>query len=106
MSSEKSQPFRIGLAGLGTVGVGVVKMLQQNADLITARTGRKIEIVSVTASNKDKDRGVDLSTYDWADDLMAMARDERLDAVVEMIGGSEGAAKKFVEESLKNKKHV
>ncbi len=100
------QPFRIGLAGLGTVGAGVVKMLQQNAELISARAGCLIEIISVTASNKNKDRGVDLLPYEWADDLMDMARDNRLDAVVEMIGGSEGTAKEFVEEALKHKKHV
>jgi homoserine dehydrogenase len=106
MASEALQAFRIGLAGLGTVGVGVIKMLQQHADMIAARGGRAIEIVSVTASNKDKNRGVDLSRYDWADKLTDMAQDDRLDCVVEMIGGSEGCAKDFVEEALQNKKHV
>lgn len=98
--------FKLGIAGLGTVGVGVVKMLQQNAELISARAGRAIEIVSVTAGSRNKDRGVDLSSYDWADSLSDMAKDDRLDAVVEVIGGSEGLVKDFVEDALSNGKHV
>lgn len=104
--SDKQNPLNIGIAGLGTVGVGVVKMLQQNADVISARCGRDINIVSVIAGSKGKDRGVDISSYDWADSLESMAKDERLDVVVEMIGGSEGQTKEFVETALKNKKHV
>jgi len=104
--TASNKPFRIGLAGLGTVGVGVVKILKQHAESLTARVGRPIEIISVTAGNKNKDRGVDLSSYDWADSLNAMARDDRLDAVIEMIGGSDGVVKDFVETALKNKKHV
>lgn len=106
MSTSKQPSFRIGIAGVGNVGAGVVKILQQNADLISARCGRHIEIISVIASNKNKDRGVDLSSYDWAKSLSDMAQDKRLDAVVETIGGAEGQAKDFVELALKNKKHV
>ncbi len=104
--SESQSPLNIGIAGLGTVGAGVVKMLQQNAALISARCGREIKIISVIAGNKNKDRDVDLSTYEWADSLTAMAQDTRLDVIVEMIGGSEGQTKEFVEEALKNNKHV
>lgn len=106
MTSNNRQPFRIGVAGLGTVGVGVVKIVQQNADILALRSGRPIEIVSVTAGSKGKDRGVDLSAYAWADTLDAMACDANIDAVVELIGGSEGVVKMFVETALKNKKHV
>lgn len=101
-----SEPFKIGLAGLGTVGVGVVKILQQHGEMIAARAGRKIEIVSVTASSKDKDRGVDLSAYDWAESLSDMAQDARLDGVIEMIGGADGMVKDFVESALAARKHV
>ena len=106
MSVKSQSPLNIGIAGLGTVGAGVVKMLQQNADVISARCGREIKIISVIAGNKNKDRGVDLSAYDWAESLEAMASDDRLDVVVEMIGGSEGQTKDFVEAALKNRKHV
>ena len=103
---EHQSSFRIGLAGLGTVGAGVIKVIQENSDLIKARCGRDVEIICVTASSRDKDRGVDISAYDWSDSLEKMASDERLDAIIEMIGGSEGQTKDFVEAALKNKKHV
>lgn len=100
------EPFKIGLAGLGTVGIGVVKILQKHSDLISARAGRDIKIVAVSARDASKDRGVDLSAYKWVDNFADMANDSDLDAVVEMIGGYEGAVKEFVESSLTNGKHV
>ncbi len=101
-----SEPFRIGIAGLGTVGVGVVKILQKNAELIARRAGRPIEIIAVTAKNADQDRGVDLSAYEWVAKTEALADVKGLDAVVELIGGSEGPAAELVRKSLKNKRHV
>lgn len=106
MTKDEKEPFRIGVAGLGTVGAGVIKIIQQNAETISQRAGRSIEVVSVTASNKDKDRGVDVSSYDWADTLDDMAGDERLHAVIELIGGSNGPVKEMVEKSLQAGKHV
>lgn len=100
-----SKPFRIAIAGLGTVGVGVVKILTQHADMISKRAGRPIEIVAVSARSK-KDRGVDLSSYDWVEDTASLADHENVDAVVELIGGSEGVAYDVVTNSLKNGKHV
>ncbi len=100
------EPFKVGVAGLGTVGAGVVKLLQKNADVIASRAGRPVQIVSVTAGNKDKDRGIDLSAYDWAETLDDMANNGQLDCIVEVIGGSDGPVKRFVEQSLSNAKHV
>ena len=100
------EPFKIGLAGLGTVGVGVVKILQTHADLIAKRAGRPIEIHSVSARDKDKDRGVDLPAYQWADDFSDMANNQVLDMIVEMIGGGEGKVKDFVFSSIDQGKHV
>jgi len=104
--AQTSEPFKVGIAGLGTVGVGVVKILQQNAKLVQNRSGRPIEIIAVTANNKDKDRGVDLSSYQWADDIRALAQDDNIDCFVECIGGDEGVVKETVETALKNGKHV
>ncbi len=98
--------LRIGVAGLGTVGIGVVKLLSDNAELIAARTGRKITVTSVSASNKSKDRGVDLSPYQWCDDPCDMAQNDAVDIVVELIGGEDGIAKKLVGAALENNKHV
>ncbi len=100
------KPFRIGIAGLGTVGAGVVKVLTQNADVITARAGRPVEIVAVSARSKNVDRGVDLSAYDWVDNTADLAAYDGLDAVVELIGGSEGVAADLVSNALDHKRHV
>ena len=106
MSEESRKSFNVGLVGLGTVGVGVVKMLQSNAEIIARRAGRPINIISVAASRKDKDRGVDLSGYNWVDDAQDMVGDEHLDAIIEMVGGSEGFVKDLVESALSSGKHV
>ena len=98
--------LRIGIAGLGTVGVGVIKILEENAELITMRAGRPIEVVAVSARSKNKDRGVDLSSYDWVDNTCALAEHENLDAVVELVGGSDGVALELVKGALSNKRHV
>ena len=87
-----SEPLRIALAGLGTVGGGVIRLIEANADLITRRAGRKIEIVAVSARDLTKDRGVDMSRYAWEDDMAAMAHRDDVDVVVELVGGSDGPA--------------
>ncbi len=99
-----SKALRIGVAGLGTVGRGVIKVLQQNGDVIAARAGRRIEIVAVSARQRANDRGVDLSSYRWYDDAAAMAADPGIDAVVELIGGADGAARRIAETALQNGK--
>lgn len=98
--------FRVGVAGLGTVGVGVIKILEQNADIITARAGRPIQVVAVSARSKGKDRGVDLTPYDWVDNTCTLAEHGDLDAVVELVGGSDGVALELVKGALSNKRHV
>lgn len=101
-----NSPFRIGIAGLGTVGTGVVKMVQQHGDMLAARAGRPIEITGVSARDRSKDRGVDLSSYDWADNAEELANSNSIDCVVELIGGSDGLALTLVKRSLEKGKHV
>ena len=88
-----TNPIKIGIAGLGTVGIGVVKIIQQNGKILQARTGRKIEIVAVSAKTKNKNRGVDLSKYQWESDPVSLAKRKDIDIFVELIGGHTGAAK-------------
>lgn len=95
-----SAPLRLGIAGLGTVGVGVLRMLQNNADLISARTGQDIIVTAVSARSKGKDRGVDLSGYAWEDDPVALAKRDDVDVFVELMGGSDGPAKAATEAAL------
>ncbi len=85
-------PLRIALAGLGTVGGGVIRLLEANRDLIARRAGRGLEIVAVSARDRGKDRGVDISRYDWEDDMALLAERADVDVVVELVGGSDGPA--------------
>ncbi len=101
-----NKPFRVGIAGLGTVGVGVIKILTENADIITKRAGRPIEIAAVSSRNKSQNRGVDIHEYTWLDDARDLATHDNLDVVLELIGGSDGIAKDIVSKSLENSRHV
>ena len=95
-----ADPLRIALAGLGTVGVGVIRLIETNRDMIAARAGRPIAITAVTAREKGKDRGVDLSPYAWANDMEALAAREDVDVVLELVGGSDGPALALARASL------
>ena len=101
-----SQPLRLGIAGLGTVGMGVVKIVRQQAALLSARTGRDITISAVSARSKDKDRGISLSDYAWETDPVALAKRDDVDVFVELMGGEDGPAKDATEAALAAGKHV
>jgi homoserine dehydrogenase len=88
----RADPLRIAIAGLGTVGAGVIRLLDTNRDLIAARAGRPIEIVAVSARDRSKDRGVDIARFGWEDDMSALAARADVDVVVELVGGSDGPA--------------
>ena len=87
-----AEPLRIALAGLGTVGAGVIRLLGENGAIVRARAGRDICIVAVSARDRSRDRGVDISAFDWCDDMTAMSARNDVDAVVELVGGADGPA--------------
>ncbi len=97
--------LRIGLAGLGTVGVGVIELLAKNGDLIAARTGNRFAITAVSARDRNRDRGVDLEGYAWEDDMTALAARDDVDVVVELVGGSDGPALALTRAALTAGKH-
>ena len=101
-----TNPIKIGIAGLGTVGIGVVKIIQQNEKILQARTGRKIEIVAVSAKAKNKNRGVDLSKYQWESDPVSLAKRKDIDIFVELIGGHTGAAKDSIVAAIDTDKDI
>ncbi|MEE9455408.1 MAG: homoserine dehydrogenase [Paracoccaceae bacterium] len=101
-----TEPLKIAIAGLGTVGTGVVKIIQNHAEMLTARAGRDIKIIAVSARTRTKNRDVDLSTYDWEDDPVAMAKRDDIDLLIEVIGGEDGPAKAAGEAALRAGKHV
>lgn len=98
--------LRIGIAGLGTVGAGVVRLLRANADLVAARAGRPIVVSAISARDRTRERGIDVSDLRWHDDSAALADDADVDVVVELIGGAEGPAARLVEAALANGKPV
>jgi len=99
-------PLKIAVAGLGTVGAGTVQLLQRQADHLTLRAGRPLVVAAVSARDKNRDRGADLSAARWYDDAVALAADPEIDIVVELIGGSDGIGRQVVETALAHKKHV
>ena len=101
-----TKPLRLGIAGLGTVGVGVIKIIQEKKSLLEARTGKQIIISAVTAKNKDKERGVDLTPYPWEQDPISLVKRDDVDVFIELIGGHEGVAKEALELAIKNGKDV
>ncbi|MGG7566108.1 homoserine dehydrogenase [Rhodovulum sp. DZ06] len=106
MTDRQTPPLRLGIAGLGTVGGGVVAIVQQHAALLAARSGRRIEITAVSARNRSRDRGVDLSSYAWEDDPVALARRPDVDMLIEVMGGEDGPAKAAIETAIAEGKHV
>ncbi|WP_417267306.1 homoserine dehydrogenase [Celeribacter baekdonensis] len=103
---SKTAPLRLGIAGLGTVGVGVIKIIQRKANLLAQRTGRPIVVTAVCARSRDKDRGIDMSHYAWEDDPVALALRDDVDVFVELMGGSDGPAKAATEAALAAGKDV
>jgi homoserine dehydrogenase len=101
-----NEPLRIGIAGIGTVGVSVLRILQQRANSISAGIGRDIRVTAVCGRDRKRDRGIDLSRYTWHSDPLDLVCDENVDCVVELIGGADGIAKQVVENALSCGKSV
>lgn len=101
-----NSPLRIGIAGLGTVGAGVVKLLAEHGRLLALRGGRPLKVVAVSARSKAKKRDIDLTGLRWEKDPTALATAPDIDVVVELIGGSGGVARRLVQKALASGKHV
>jgi homoserine dehydrogenase len=96
-----NDPLKIAVAGLGTVGAGLLHLLKDNGELIARRCGRPIKVVAVSARDRNRDRGVNLSGIDWFDDAETMARAAEVSVVVELIGGEDGIARSVCDAALK-----
>lgn len=105
-NTPQRPPLRLGLAGLGTVGIGVVKIVQDHADLIMARTGRAVVITAVSARDRSKNRDADLSAYAWETDPVALAQRDDIDVFIEVMGGHDGPAKAATEAAIAAGKDV
>lgn len=101
-----TMPLKIGIAGLGNVGASVFRLLADNASVVAARAGRDVVVTAVSARDKSRDRGIDVSAVTWHDDPQALAADANVDVVVELMGGAEGAAFDLVSAALAANKPV
>lgn len=100
------KPLKIAVAGLGTVGVGLVRLLRDNNEALAQKCGRPITVTAVSARDKSKDRGVDLQGIDWYGDPESMAREADAEVIVELIGGSDGAALDLCKAAIAADRHV
>src|ERR1700761_5572881 len=98
-------PLRIAIAGLGTVGGGVLKALHVRAAELAERADRRLEVVAVSARDRTKERAGDVSGIAWHDEAVALAHSDA-EVVVELIGGESGTALDLIEAALANGKHV
>ena len=95
-----AEPLKVGLAGLGTVGSAVVQLLDRGREKLIARSGRGIDVVAISARSRNKKRSFDADRFRWISDAAALARDPKIDVLVEVIGGAAGTAKLTVETAL------
>ena len=87
-----TETLKIAIAGLGTVGAGTIQLLADQAGILEQRCGRAVVVTAVSARDRNRDRGVDISGFDWFDDPAEMAAQADADVVVELIGGEDGPA--------------
>ncbi len=99
-------PLKIGIAGLGTVGRGVFKILEQKAKLLELRAGRPLMVTAVSGREKSKSRGINLKNLTWYDNIEHLAGDPEIDLIVELIGGASGPAYELCKRALKAKKSL
>ncbi|MGY2052632.1 homoserine dehydrogenase [Methylobacterium sp. JK268] len=101
-----TQSLRLGIAGLGTVGASVIRMLERRGSALAESAGRPVRVTAVSARDRSRDRGLALAEVSWFEDPVALARSGEVDCVVELIGGAEGAARATVEAALAAGKSV
>jgi len=99
-------PIRIGIAGLGTVGIGVIKILRECSNIIEERLGKGVEVIAVTAKSKEKKRDENLDGYTWEESPINLVNRNDIDIFVELIGGTDGVAHEAVKLALSKGKHV
>jgi homoserine dehydrogenase len=101
-----AEPLRLGIAGLGTVGASVARLLERRGEALSAQLGRPVRVEAVCARDRSRDRGFRLDGIAWHDDPVALAKSDAIDAFVELIGGADGAAHDAVRAALASGKAV
>ena len=101
-----AETLKLGIAGLGTVGSGLLRLIDTHREHLRVATGKNIAVAAVSARDRNKDRGIDISQIAWFDDPVAMAGSDTIDVFVELVGGDEGVAREAVTAALGAGKHV
>src|SRR5258708_1545969 len=99
-------PLKLGIAGLGTVGASVVRMIERQREALAARCGRSIEVVAVSARSHTKKRDIELKALRWVADPLKLATDPEIDVFVELMGGEDDPARSAVTAALAAGKSV
>jgi homoserine dehydrogenase len=100
------EPLRLGIAGLGTVGASVIRLLESRHDALAAQLGRPVSVVAVSARDRRRERGFRMDDLAWHEDALALARSNSIDVFVELIGGADGVAHASVRAALESGKGV
>ncbi|VEJ45490.1 homoserine dehydrogenase [Bartonella vinsonii] len=101
-----AEALRVGIAGLGTVGTSVIKILREKASSLACQCGRSIKIVAVSARDRSRNRGIDLSDVKWFDSPVELASSDEIDVFVELIGGELDIVHQAVKKALEGGHHV
>lgn len=101
-----TEPLRIGIAGLGTVGSALIRVLERKREFLAERCGRPVDVVAVSVRDRSRDRGIDLSRFEFHADPVSLAASESIDVFVELIGGDSGPAAESVRAAIAAGKHV
>lgn len=101
-----NEPLRLGIAGLGTVGAAVARLVEERGDALSPQLGRPLRVAAVSARNRSRDRGFDMDAIAWHDDPVSLAQANSIDVFVELIGGEDGPAHASVSAALETGKSV
>lgn len=97
--------IKVGLLGFGTIGTGVVKVFQENSELLRQRLGQSLELVKIVDLDITSDRGVTLAPGMLSTNVEDIIDNPEIDLVIELIGGYE-PAKSFILKAIANGKHI
>jgi len=98
--------LNIAIIGLGNIGSFLFKYLNENKKILTEKNNCKPIIKFVSVKNKKRKRNIKINKSQWLNNYLDATKSDEVDLIIELIGGSEGPAKKLVFDALKNKKHV
>jgi len=98
--------INIAIVGFGNIGSYFYKTLKKNEKTITTKTGKIPVIKYISVKNINKKRSIKFPKSKWIKNPMHLTTKKNVDVVIELIGGSDGIAKKLIFSALKNKKHV